>query len=183
MKKTHALNINNLFKEVPIEGLKLNYEYNLFNHIKKAKGIKNKFYEVESALKNSLERSKYGVSSHDAWSLGDYILISIANGLRILARDAHGWPGTSEFPKFEDWQMKLIEVADMLEGSIWDEDKDDREFSKYLTVKNIYGAESEETNAAYKKWIESLEERRKQNKEKRREAFLWIADHCDELWD
>ena len=60
------------------------------------------------------ERAKHGVAREDCWSFHDYAGIVLANGLRILAEDSHGWPGTEEYPTFESWQDKLNEMADKL---------------------------------------------------------------------
>lgn len=181
-KKAHTININELLKD---EHIKLNYEYNVYKGIQTAKGIKNKLYEAKAAVKDTFERSKYGVSAHDAWSLGDYILVSISNGLRILARDAHGWPGTKEFPKFEDWQMKLLEVAEDLDSttSEYVDKIADKEWHKYVVTKNVYGADSEEAEKAHDEWVDKLTQEQEEIKKTRKKAFKWIAEHCDQLWD
>lgn len=181
-RKARAINIDELLKGDEFE---LNNEYNFFDRIKYERRIQDKCLAVKSTIINSFERAKYGVSSRDAWSLGDYILVSVANGLRMLARDTHGWPGSEEFPKFEDWQFKLLEVAEQLESTTSEhiENIADKEWKKYVVTKDIYGSDSEETQKAHDIWWAALELEQNNIKQTRKEAFEWIAEHCDHLWD
>lgn len=62
----------------------------------------------------SQDRVKYGVSLSDTYNLHCYIALSISNGLKMLANNAHGWPG-HDFPEYEDWINALNEIAGKLE--------------------------------------------------------------------
>jgi hypothetical protein len=58
------------------------------------------------------QRLRYGVSTVDTWGFDGYLLNVLANGLAILARDAHGWPSNERFPEFEDWTKALQQASD-----------------------------------------------------------------------
>lgn len=84
--------------------------------------------------KDVRERMRYGVSTVDTWGFDNYLLNVLANGLAMLARDAHGWPSGEKYPEFEDWTKALQQASD---DAYWClvtyEDETDKVHRKYYT--------------------------------------------------
>jgi hypothetical protein len=142
------------------------------------------------------ERAKHGVSRADTWSFHDYMGVVLANGLRILAEDSHGWPDTEEYPTFESWTEKLNEVADkLIQASTtdrqidkmyneieWSEEdlkpaglEDMEDFSDWL---------NEETSTpAFKEYSRRTDEIRSLAEKNLEEAFEWLSKNWWGLWD
>lgn len=164
------------------ERFKLNDSYHWLTSVRSYRRMKDKLSAFTSCVKNKNERAKYGIGHRDIWSAGDYFLLILVNGLRTLARDAHGWPGTKEFGSFEGWQETLLQIADSLESTM-------EPYPILLEYKNlemtqkIYGHDSEEAKAAAKVWIAAEDKASQERIKIRKEAFAWIAEHCDQLWD
>ena len=161
---------------------KLNDSYKWNKPVEDFRSIIDKAQVLNDCMKNLSERSKYGVGHRDAWSLGDYLMVVIANGLRTLARDEHGWPGTEEFPTIEVWENKLVEIANALEATI-EPYEELIEYKEYLVIRSLYGPDSEKAKEASKNWLNAEAKQCEERTKIRKEALAWIANHCDNLWD
>jgi hypothetical protein len=71
---------------------------------------RHKYYEV----KYFIQRGRRGWSDADVWDLDGYLARVLGESIAHLAETTHGWPGGSEWPKFEDWQNELREVSQIL---------------------------------------------------------------------
>lgn len=77
----------------------------------------NENYSYDSQSENNREavieqRMRYCVSEQDTWGFDGYLLVVLENGLRTLAKNAHGWPQSETYPEFEDWLNALNNAAD-----------------------------------------------------------------------
>lgn len=59
------------------------------------------------------QRATRGVCDYDVWNLDGYLLELIPQALRLLAETTHSYPGSPDFPRFEDWQKWLCDTADL----------------------------------------------------------------------
>ena len=157
----------------------MDWKYNL----KYNTGIIDFFETVKDYLGNGRERLHYGIGHRDAWWLGDYLCLSISNGLHILKDIEHGYPGREPYETIEKWEDKLEEMAEKFSQIISDDFEEDEAYEAFLKVKEERGEEDEMTALARKNWINDLELRQANKRELRRECFLWLAENCDNLWD
>ncbi len=139
------------------------------------------------------ERARYGVSRVDGWSFHDYAGIVLANGLRILAEDSHGWPGTEEYPTFESWTAKLNEIADKLEQASTTDKQIDKMFNEIEWGEEDFKPagledfpdwlEKETSTPAFKEYSRRTDEIRNLAEKNLKEAFEWLAKNWWGLWD
>jgi len=97
-----------------------------------------------TAVRRFVQRGRRGWCDEDLWNFDHHISRVIIGGFRQLADTTHGWPGTEEFPKFEDWQAFLRQIADDLESwdlnnSFADRDAFDRAKAAMRRVAEQYG--------------------------------------------
>lgn len=62
-------------------------------------------------FKWAYQRATRGYCDYDVWDLDSYYLDLFFVTLNHLADTAYGYPGTKEFPTYEDWQRALKEMA------------------------------------------------------------------------
>lgn len=62
----------------------------------------------------TVPRARRGWSPRDTWSADIYICRVVGEMLLHLADHDHGWPGTDEFPTYEDWTSALRFHGDRL---------------------------------------------------------------------
>lgn len=146
------------------------------------------FETAKDYLDNGRERLRYGIGHRDAWWLGDYLCLSISNGLHILKDIEHGYPGRKPYETMEKWEDKLEEMAEKFSKCISSDELDEEDssyktYKNYLKMKEEYGENSEITDLACQNWLNDIELCRAKKKELRRECFLWLAENCDDLWD
>lgn len=55
----------------------------------------------------SVPRARSGWAPRDTWSADLYICRVVGGLLLHIAEHAHAWPGTEEFPTYEDWTAAL----------------------------------------------------------------------------
>lgn len=142
------------------------------------------------------ERAKYGVASVDTWCFHDYAGIVLANGLRILAEESHGWPDTEEYPTFESWKDKLNEMAnkliqasttgrqiDIMYGEIeWS--KEDLKPAGLEDLKDFNDWLNRETRSpAFQEYSRRTDEIHDLAEKNLKEAFDWLSRNWWALWD
>lgn len=64
------------------------------------------------SLKYAYQRITRGVADCDYWDLDHYFLQIFVQGLDLLIKYQHGYPGTEEFPTSESWDIYLKEMRD-----------------------------------------------------------------------
>lgn len=139
------------------------------------------------------ERAKHGVSRVDGWSFHDYAGIVLANGLRILAEDSHGWPGTEEYPTFESWQNKLNEMADkLIQASTTDRQIDIMYNEIEWSAEDLKPAGLEDFNdwlnretrsPAFQEYSRRTDEINDLAEKNIKEVFEWLSKNWWGLWD
>lgn len=140
------------------------------------------------------QRLRYGVSSADTWCLSNYLAKIISNGLRLLITELHGWPGPNLIPgveTFEDWQAKLEEIAMKLEFYSTDTDTvifDHIDWSKDEAIdgKDLLDwlhAEDKSPWPGQNEYCEKTDIVEEVQYRFRREAFEWLTEYWDALWD
>lgn len=70
---------------------------------------------IELPTKGGKKRGKYGVEVRDTFNLHTHLAAVMANSLRLLSDNLHGWPCDEAFPEFDDWKNALVQVANKLE--------------------------------------------------------------------
>lgn len=142
------------------------------------------------------ERARHGVARSDTWSFHDYAGIVLANGLRILAEDSHGWPGTEEYPTFESWTEKLNEIADKLEQASTTDKQIDKMFNEIewgeedfkpagLEDMEVFSdwLEKETSTPAFKEYSRRTDVIRNLSEKNLKEALEWLTVNWWALWD
>lgn len=63
--------------------------------------------DVPRLVSASIARARRGWAPTDTWSADLYVCRVIGEMLLHLAEHGHAWPGTGEFPTYEDWNSAL----------------------------------------------------------------------------
>lgn len=142
------------------------------------------------------ERAKYGVANVDTWCFHDYAGIVLANGLRVLANESHGWPGTEEYPTFESWQDKLNEMADkLIQASTTDRQIDIMYNKIEWSAEDLKPAgledledfndwlNKETKSPAFQEYSRRTDEIRNLAEKNIKEVFEWLSKNWWGLWD
>lgn len=61
------------------------------------------------------QRLRKGIADCDVWNLDAYLIHIIITGLRKLAKNCIGYPGTEPFTTHESWVAYLNDLADRFE--------------------------------------------------------------------
>ena len=64
------------------------------------------------SFKYAYQRATKGVADCDYWDLDVYFLRIFVEGLNLLMKYQHGYPGTDEFPTMEAWNAYLVQMRD-----------------------------------------------------------------------
>jgi len=78
--------------------------------------IREFFYEIKyipRKIKWFIQRGKRGYADCDLWNFDTYLEKVLSKGLRDFAKNASGYPGG--FDTFENWQVQLNNIADLIE--------------------------------------------------------------------
>lgn len=139
------------------------------------------------------ERAEYGVARVDTWAFYDYAAVVLANGLRILAQDSNGWPGTEEYPTAESWTAKLNEIADKLIQAATTDEQIDLVFNEIEWGQEDFrptGLEDfsdwfkkETSTPAFKEYSRRSDEIRDLAEKNLKEALDWMVANWWSLWD
>lgn len=146
------------------------------------RGLIGRLRSLKTRKERQRERLKYGASNWDAYSLSDYVLTVLYNGLEIIIRDRMGYPfGYTD----EEWEACLIDLKDRI-GSLLDKDENPdyyRHIRRATLSKSIYGEDSEEYKIAKAQcdWYISLYW--ENYKKFRKETFEILERVWDDLWD
>lgn len=119
------------------------------------------FSRLIHGIKYAWQRINEGICDTDVWNLDFYISKVIVDGLRRLAKTAHGYP--TEFGSFENWAKWLNDTADMIDQGI-NFNEENAEFFDSWTTDELIKKETE----SYKTWKEGL---------------YRVADYIGNLWD
>lgn len=143
-------------------------------------------------FKWAYQRAVNGYADCDVWNLDYFLSNLMASSIYKLADITHGWPGTEDFPEFEDWVNYLNDVAmklyqsnddndfyknpyedEFMESFSWNEFKDDEGNiyieSNHNDIRNKYI--TEEKNIAFKREQDFAE------------AWSMLGDYFHNLWD
>lgn len=141
------------------------------------------------------ERATYGVSKTDVWQFDIYLAKVISNGLKELARQAHGWPQCEEFPTFEVWVSELQRIAALLdcytdvdggEKRIWnsipwtEEDHQPMKFEDNGDGTSLWIDDATENELL---WREEHSAHEKIQHASKDEALAWVVKWWGALWD
>lgn len=78
--------------------------------------IRKFFYKIKSIprkIKWFYQRGKRGYADCDLWNFDTYLEKVLSKGLRDFARNSSGYPDS--FDTFENWQIQLNNIADLVE--------------------------------------------------------------------
>lgn len=74
---------------------------------------KHRYFRTYNKFKN--QRIREGIADCDVWNLDAYLIHIITTGLRKLAKNCMGYPGTEPFTSHESWVAYLNDLADRFE--------------------------------------------------------------------
>ena len=128
------------------------------------------------AVERRTQRAKNGWAADDTWDAGRYLARVTAGMLEHLVTNSYGWPGTDEFPEFEDWTAALAENAAKLRAfSARDDGVELAQWHRLLTA----GAPQAEIDAAF----DAIQVAETAAMACGEEAMNWVAAHLADLWD
>lgn len=148
------------------------------------------------------ERRKWVVSHEDVWSFDIFLLTALANGLDIMAKEAHGWPESEEFPTFDSWVDALREAADdaywllVTKEELWHQAHDDNNI-KTIFVDSETGAKMGEsafptgkksttirlqTTGNLETWRAATEELEVERLFRQDRLLTFVKDNFESLW-
>jgi len=161
-------------------------------------------YRHESKKEDSrmlAQRAEFGVCETDVWSFDIYMAKVMSNGLKELARVAHGWPsketwlGDFGFETYEEWISELNRIAKLLdfysgidgeEQKIWesiawtDKDHQEMQFIDNGDGTSTWIDNPTENELRWRELHRDYDDRRMKAKA---EALSWIVKYWDALWD
>jgi hypothetical protein len=137
-------------------------------------------YRLVRTVKGYRDLIVRGWRDSDVWNLGDTNIERLGEQLLYLADIAHGWPGTEEFPTFEDWEEALRFHGTVM-ATLTEDRSIDREHALHAWSELHRGAgrESEATKAAWDE-MHRVEDDEHQLIE---DSLIWFAKHYRQLWD
>lgn len=69
-------------------------------------------------FKWAYQRVTRGFCDYDYWDLDTYLSELMAQSIKMLADNTHGYPGTEEFPTYESWKEYLYKIVNLLRYSL-----------------------------------------------------------------
>lgn len=69
-------------------------------------------------FKWAYQRITRGFCDSDYWDLDHFLAELMAQSIKKLADETHGYPGTDEFPTYESWKDYLYEIVEKLRFSL-----------------------------------------------------------------
>jgi len=148
------------------------------------------------SFKFAAQRAKRGYSDYDLWDIGDYITGMSAQALEEFSKIKNGYPCSyMKYNKTENsdegaevWQTEVRRCSCNLFCSL--ESLEDFNYevpevpNRNITEREENGMKVYEiaTDEEFDKWSARMKEIADDRSKSRREAFLWLADHCEELW-
>jgi hypothetical protein len=144
------------------------------------------------------DRFMYGVSVTDTWGLDYYLSIVLGNSLKMLADNAHAFPGVDIYAGDEGYDKWVADLSyhaegfrmyaelgqnEMADHDNYDWPKDDLDV--FTVDENGYGFfnPSPEWSAACDAWNATSEKRRVEARARVDEAFDWMKEWWEALWD
>ena len=148
------------------------------------------------SFKYAMQRVKRGYSDYDLWDIGDYITGMSAQALEDFIAFNNGYPCSyMKYNKSEDsdegaevWNTEIKQCSGKLFCSLESLESFNYQTpevpGKYITEKTESGIKihNTATDEEMKEWAARMNDIRKDRETVRREAFLWLADHSEELW-
>lgn len=148
------------------------------------------------SFKYAAQRAKRGYSDYDLWDIGDYITGMSAQALEEFAEKTDSYPCRyMKFNKKEDtdegaevWKNEIKNCSGKLFVSLEcleDYNYDVPPMPGEMIIERAGGevkVHSTATEEEDKAWLDCLREIRTDRTNNRHEAFLWLADHSEELW-
>ena len=64
------------------------------------------------------QRATRGYCDYDCWDLDSHLTHLMAQSIKDLADNTHGYPGTDEFPTYESWKRYLYKIVYLLNYSL-----------------------------------------------------------------
>lgn len=100
-------------------------------------------------IKEFIERGRKGYTRRDLWNFDEWLSKLIANGLRELRKNCHGYP--NDIDNWEDWMKVLDEMIECFEEQNRRIDNIDKDFL------NTFNKRAENKKAKLHRGLELLE--------------------------
>lgn len=160
--------------------------------------------DVEPELTEDIKKNRvnYGVSRFDTWSLDCHFAAVLSNGLKMLADNAHAFPGVGDYSDenggFDRWVAdlnkhaanfrKYYELSDREtarhDGYEWPDVDEDSFFKPIEGRKNaVRWSPPEDYSAVLRQWTADNETDRVATMAGLRESLAWISQWWEDLWD
>lgn len=131
--------------------------------------LKAKLGSLGNALLNTLDRFFKGWDQSEIWNLDQSMALRIGKQLLELAEQSHGWPESVEFPTPESWVNAL-----QLHGN---------QLIAYATSDTLVEPSQDNIGGDFELPNEDLQNIEKALKLGAKEAYTFIANHHQSLWD
>lgn len=127
----------------------------------------------------SVQRARRGWSDRDAWGVDRHLARVASEMLAHLAEHTHGWPGTDEFPTFEEWTAALRHHSAVLALYVHDNGAHAEAQEAWFELSKDWAADPTDTEAAAVR-MRQLEE---EQYDAAVASMHWIAEQFGGLWD
>ena len=131
--------------------------------------LKAKLGSLGNALLNTLDRFFKGWDQSEIWNLDQSMAHRIGKQLLELAEQSHGWPESVEFPTPESWVKAL-----QLHGN---------QLIAYAASDTLVEPSQDNIRGDFELPNEDLQNIEKALKLGAKEAYTFIANHHQSLWD
>ena len=139
-------------------------------------------------FKWAYQRITKGYCDADYWDLDSHLTELMAQSIKELADNTHGYPGNKEFPTYESWKNYLYRIVYLLNYSLKDDLPNPYEdawlaiLDKKDTFNNINNSTPEE-KAITDKFLDVEVENDKKKYAAQQEALKMIQHCFNDLWD
>ena len=133
------------------------------------------------------QRATRGYCDYDIWDFSSYLLDVLSGGLKHLADNHYGWPGTGDFPTDEEWTQFLNDMSDKFyraqeSNDYYPAPMAEKWWDWYqVHLDKMFDTKSENP------YIDEMLDESRENEEKRErdfaEAWSAIGEHFWCLWD
>lgn len=139
-------------------------------------------------FKWAYQRITRGFCDLDYWDLDHYLAELMAQSIKVLADETHGFPGTEEFPTYESWRDYLYEIVKKLRFSLNEDMYNQYEESWLKTfegkeLENIFNNRTPEEKEITDKYLAEENKNNTLKDKALHEALDMIIHVWSSLWD
>lgn len=135
-------------------------------------------------FKWAYQRITKGYCDADYWDLDTHLSRLMAQSIKELADNTHGYPGTEEFPTYDSWRAYLYKIVYLLNYSLQEDMYNPYEKDWLETFKEHFNKKrTPEEEDIIKKYIDYEIENDKKKRDAQDKALSMIQHVYNHLWD